>query len=207
MERQQRGRVIKAAITIGVLVVVLSIAAIGLSSNDSHNSLEDAVVGNEGLLTITDFSVADDTITDTYANGTIFVIEDKDQILLKIVCNFYIEEEDISGVSFLFDPDFELEDITCSYRGETSREYITRIIPTDPKEPNIVEIALMREPKLPSGGGNGIVIFELTADKTILERTTSSELVIGLGSEKTMSNVGEIISYGIVHKNIEFQLS
>lgn len=209
MDYDKKNKIVKAAILTAVVLVL----AFFVLSLDYDSSPKNEVSINEGLLTVTDFSVADETLTDTYANGTIFVSEKNDKLLLKVVSNIYVGETDLGGVAFYFSPDFKFENAMCSYRGETSGWYVIPFMVNHP-DPMFddtyntrMEVARMRKTDMPSGGGYGTVIFELTADKSLLENKTSSKIAVEIGSTTSIVNGQERVHYGAAGEVIYFRLS
>lgn len=190
---------------ISVIVAVLIIAG-GLYAIGNRSNGEEYTKTNDGLLTITEFNVSDESKTESFVDGTFFVLERDGNIHIKLVADIFVEAADTGGASIYIPDGLTITDMLCSINGCTSNDYtaVWETADADAKYHKFIEVARSLSRPTPEGGGAGMLIVELDLNKSAInDNTDSLAFLIGIGTDST----GEHISTGIVNKTINVPLS
>ena len=190
---------------ISVIVVIVIIAG-GLYVISNRSNGEEHTKTNEGLLTITEFNVSDKSKTESFVDGTFFVLEKNDNIHVKLVADIFVEETDTGGASIYIPDGLAITDMLCSINGCISNDYtaVWETTHTDAKYHKFIEVTRSLFRPTPEGGGASMLIVEFDLDKSAIKDDVNSlAFLIGVGTD----NTGEHVSIGTVSKTINVPLS
>ena len=186
-----------------IIAVVIIAGGFYIIGNVKGDDVKDALP-NEGLLTITEFDVSDKSKTESFANGTFFVLQEKNKIHIKMITEVFVEEADKGGMEIYVPDGLTITEIVCSINGCTSSDYVAIWETADNSEKYHKFIQVARSLFIPnmSGGGAGTLIVEYDLDKSTIDKNVNSlDFVISLGTEYNGS-----VSTGIVNKTISVPL-
>ncbi len=193
------------ALTAVILAVVIIAGGFYIIGNVRGDDVKDAVP-NDGLSTITEFDVSDRSKTESFANGTFFVLQEKNKIHIKMVAEIFVEEADKGGVEIYLPDGLVITEIVCSINGCISSDYVAIWETSDNSEKYHKFIQIARSLYIPdvSSGGAGTLIVEYDLDRSAIDENVSSlDFAIALGTKYSDTSV----STGIVHKTINVPLS
>lgn len=184
MTKKLYSRIILAT---GILIIItlVMVSYVYLSRNDN-----DQASINDDLVAMNEFQLSDPN-SGTSAKGTIFVMDYGDSFDVRIVAQIHVGVDDFGGVSFYSKHELEPNDVLCSYRGDTSDEYVlvTKNVSKYREFSSCVTIARDYECR-PSGGGDGTVIICFKSTEPLsLDNTDLLQFKIGVGSETTEDGI------------------
>ncbi len=188
------------------VIVAVTIIAGGLYVIGNRSNGEEYTKTNDGLLTITEFNVSDESKTESFVDGTFFVLERNGDIHIKLVADIFVEAVDTGGASIYIPDGLTITDMLCSINGCTSDDYtaVWETADADAKYHKFIEVARSLFRPTPEGGGAGMLIVEFDLDKSdIKDGAKSLAFLIGVGTDSS----GEHISVGTVSKTICVPLS
>ncbi len=193
MKEQQNIKLALAVFIVAILVVIC-INNVNLDNNDNRYPV------NDGLTSLIEFDVNASEVG-TSAKGTFFVMQSKDSVRIKIVADVEVGETDIGGIGFGIPKGFNIVDIFCSYRSDTSVEYM--YVSGTPILGYRVEVAQAHPyyNGTPSGGGKGMVTIELQFNDLFnLNDMNSLEFYVTAGGSKEVTGLEvERISIPVMH--------
>jgi len=144
--------------TVAILVAVIFYAV-------SDRSDDYRIPVNDGLTSVIDFDV-NCSETGTSTEGTFFVVQSNSSVNIKIVADLTVGETDKNGIELFIPAEFDIVSILCSFRGDTSSEYV--LAREWPEGGYYIEIAQVRSwIDVPIGGGEGMLIIELQSNKSV----------------------------------------
>lgn len=189
---------------ISVIVAIIIIAG-GLYVISSRSNGEEYTKTNDGLQTITEFNVSDPSKTESFVDGTFFVLEKDNKIHIKLVADIFVEEADTGGASIYIPDGLTITDMLCSINGCTSNDYtaVWETTHADAKYHKFIEVARSLFRPTPEGGGAGMLIVEFDLDKSNIDDAKSLAFLIGVGTD----DAGEHTLIGVVSKTIDVPLS
>ena len=190
---------IVALITVFIAVVIIA-GGFYIIDNSKGNEKR-YVVPNDGLVSITEFNISDESVTDSFVNGTFFVSKENDNLHIKMVANTNVEEKDTGGIQLYALGCLSITDIICSSGGNTSDDYVATWTTSGDMEKYHIMVEVARtlcRPYTPPGGGHGMCIIEYDVDMSAIGDATSLDFGIAFGTQ------GD--STGVVHDTISVPL-
>ena len=177
-------------IALGICIVTIIALILINYANFGNNDSESPNI-NKGLTSLTEFDVVY-TETNTYAAGTVFVMQGDDSLNIKITADIAVGETDTGGISFTFTPELKITDVLCSFNNDIAGEYTHTLHTgdTDVKYNTVVEIARSYGPIPPSGGGSGMVIIDAQlSGKTALNDIESLHFLVSVGGKDNVMGI------------------
>lgn len=179
-----KGQYAVAIIAVAVIAVAAVACAVVFSGEE-----EAYPEANAGVVGIVSFDVQCNEYDGTAVAGSLFVIQDGEDIRIRLVAGFSIDEEDFVGIDIYSTPELEIESVLCSYQDNPSDEEVIINTYTRPVAGYIsmVYIGWNTATMVPSGGGTGVVVV----DYLYLPDDTGETFTIrfALGSDVSSSGV------------------
>lgn len=175
-------KIIVAAILVAAIIITVIVAY-----NMQDDKKDDDVQINENVLSHDYFSIVYEP-TETYSNGSYFIIEENGQLKMKIIADINVGAEDFGGISFNFIEGFKVTDITCDFGDGPISKHVS-LWTTGDHDKDITSYVEIEKGigTQPIGGGTGTVEIELEIAKGI----ENPYFLIGVGS--MISDNGTVI--------------
>jgi len=145
---------------------------------------------NDGITSFVEFDVGCSECG-TSTEGTIFVMQSRDSVKLRVVADLTVGETDKEGLDFFIPKELDITGIQCSYKGVTSSEYVT--LRPYPEGGNDVYVAQTHI--IPSGGGDGVLVMDLQLNGLVKLKDIDSFVLSISAAETVVEKVVIPITY------------
>lgn len=143
---------------VAALVAVAVVVCVLAFSGEEDTSPE----ANSGVVGIASFDVQCNEYEGTAVSGSVFVIQDGEDVRIRLVASFSIDEDDFIGIDIYNTPQLEIESALCSYQDDPSDDEILIWLFSSERGgyTSAVMIGWNTSTRVPSGGGTGMLVVD-----------------------------------------------